>query len=257
MKKTKQKAKRIRKSGKKVSKKTKRRRIRRAVRHARKISVLRGSSRKSKAKSKKSKYLLLGTSYACKQQADLDRARGGNLYGEVGIMPGKGKVMPWFKKKSRRGRRRSFGFLGADSGAGSSSLTGVLKNGALTVAGAAAGSLVAARMPLPASMAKFRGLLPVVAGVALGMSKFGRRGIGAQLALGMVVAGGLAIGRQYSPQLFAGEDEMLGLPQLDQALGIEYQSGEGDADDLGLEYQNGESVDDVELFGDFSTGADA
>lgn len=168
------------------------------------------------------------------------------------------KSMPWFKKSRRRKGRRSL--LGADR-AGRVNVMSMVRDGALTVGGAAIGSMVAARVPLPVKLVGFRGFLPIVAGIALGSSKFGRRGMGQQIALGMVVAGGLAIGRQYAPQLFAGEDEMLGLPALDQGemMGLEYQSGEGDeenGDVAGLEYQSGEDPEEVELFGEFATSAD-
>jgi len=252
MKKTKRPAGKSRDPRRKVSKKTKAKRRSRAVRHARKMSALRG-----RRKSKKKRVILIGTSYACKQQADLDRSRGGSLYGRKGveIMKKKRSVMPWFRKgsKSRKGRRLH-GFDGAIGGAG---IGGVIKNGAVTVGGAALGSVLAARVPLPANLVNFRGLVPVVAGVALGASKWGRKGIGSYLALGMIVSGGLALGRQYAPQVFAGEDEMLGLPALDESapLGLEYQSG-GENDIAGLEYQSGEGVEDVELFGEFATSAD-
>jgi len=172
--------------------------------------------------------------------------------------------MPWFKKSSKKRRRKSY--LGAPR-IGGGRVGKLVTEGAATVAGAALGSMVGARVPLPAQMAGFRGLVPVVAGIGLGMTKFGRAGLGANLALGMVVAGGLAVGRQFAPQLFAGEDEMLGLPELDEPLGLVYAGQDEDLDGeeydemqgedvLGAVYQSGEDPEDVELFGEFATPAD-
>lgn len=227
-----------------------------AVRHARKMAALRGADLGAKRKKSKrvpkhkhvAKIVLMGTPGKCASDSQ-------SLLGGKGItMPKKSKVSSWFRrgKKSRRGGRLLSG------SAVTRGIGGQLQAGAVTVAGAAIGSMVGARIPLPAQLAQFRGLLPIVAGVALGASKFGKGKMGSSLALGMIVAGGLAIGRQYAPQVFAGEDEMLGLPQLneDQLLGLEYQSGEEDTDLEGLEYQNGEDTDDVEIFGEFSTAAD-
>lgn len=170
-------------------------------------------------------------------------------------MPKAKKVMPWFKKVGSRKRRRASLLGGKSGGRG---IAPLVMNGAVTIGGAAAGSLLAARVPLPAQLAGFRGLLPVVAGIALGASKFGRKPTMQYLALGMVVAGGLAIGRQYAPQLFAGEDEMLGLPMADEMLGLTYE-GEQDENDLNglgaVASFEGES-DDLDLMGDYVTGAD-
>ena len=171
------------------------------------------------------------------------------------------KVMPWFKKSTHKRKRRAYlhGGMGGK-------VVPLVKEGAVTVAGAALGSVIGARVPLPAKMVGFRGLVPVVAGIGLGMTKFGRGKLGSALALGMVVAGGLAIGRQYAPQVFAGEDEMLGLPDLQEPLGIAYAGEDEDLDGeddeldgedvLGAVYQNGEDPEDVELFGEFATPAD-
>lgn len=202
----------------------------------------------------KAKIVLLGRGSNCKSAESSQTLLGG------GSMAAK-KVMPWFKKSKRARRRGRASLLGGAVGGGRG-IQSVLVNGAVTVGGAAAGSLLAARLPLPGKLAGFRGLVPVVAGVALGASKFGRKPIMQYLALGMVVAGGLAVGRQFAPQLFAGEDEMLGLPVADETLGIAYAGDESDEsedmgdDVLGAVYQSGESPDEVELFGDFATGAD-
>jgi len=110
-------------------------------------------------------------------------------------------------------------------------------------------------VPLPASLAKFRGLVPIVAGIALGASKFGRKGLGSQLALGMIVAGGLAMGRQYAPNVFSGEDEMLGLPMIEpESLGLTYQAGESD-DQFGANEPESVEGEGEELFGEFITSA--
>lgn len=159
--------------------------------------------------------------------------------------------MPWFgvdgARRRRRGRRRGLGAVMAGAApAGGRSVGGVLTSGAAIVAGAAAGSVLAAKVPLPGALTRWRPVLPIAVGVGLGVSRFGRKRIVTDLALGMIAAGGLALGRLYAPQLFAGDDEMLGLDAAtDEALGLTYA---GD-DRLGLTYE-GDEVEGDEVEGD-------
>lgn len=143
------------------------------------------------------------------------------------------------RKRTRRGRSRVRYMGGAFGGAGGN-LMKLAQSGALTVVGAGAGSMLAARIPLPDP--RLKTLVPIAAGLALGASKFGRKPMIGSIALGMIVAGGLALGRQFAPQFFAGEDEMLlGLEDSD-LLGIPAVSGE-EAALLGIPAVSGEDED--------------
>lgn len=75
-------------------------------------------------------------------------------------------------------------------------------------AGAIAANMVAAKIPgVPPKMKAF---LPIALGGALLMSKFGRQKMMASLGTGMVISGGLAVAKQFMPNvaMLAGEDEM-------------------------------------------------
>lgn len=158
------------------------------------------------------------------------------------------------KRRARRTRRARY--MGGAFGGAGGNLMKLAQTGALTVVGAGAGSMLAARVPLPDP--RLKPILPIAAGLALGASKFGRKPMLASVALGMVVAGGLALGRTFAPQFFAGEDEMLLGYDDNGLLGIPAVSGE-EAELLGIPAVAGdedEFAGEDYLDGEFATSAD-
>lgn len=117
------------------------------------------------------------------------------------------------KKASRR--RRSHRYYGASKISTNPFIAGIIR-GVLGVGGAVGSSFIANKVPMPANI---KPLLPVALGIGLGASKLARRSplIG-DLAIGMVIAGGIASVKQYLPQvqILAGEEELFGAPVLSQ-----------------------------------------
>jgi len=162
----------------------------------------------------------------------------------------------------RRKSRRKGRFLGVDSGTGSA-----VKIALAALGGAVAGSYAANMVPLSA---KLKPALPLVAGIGLTMTKFGRKPVFQAMGLGMMVAGGLSLLRQFLPTmpLLAGEVEVD--PQSLIAYDGEVMDGEvmdgedmdGEDMDGESDWQSGEPVgeDDIAGFGGegaFATSADA
>jgi hypothetical protein len=113
---------------------------------------------------------------------------------------------------ARRRSRRSY-MGGAMSMKG---LMPLVMSAAATIGGAVGGSMLSARIPAPD---KVKPLIPIAAGVALNVTKLGRNQLVRAAGLGMMVAGGLSLIRQFAPQLpmlgAADEsEELLGLPAV-------------------------------------------
>lgn len=111
-------------------------------------------------------------------------------------------VMAKKRRKSNTSRRRR-------TGGGRVNIQKILMMGGAAAAGAVGAGAVANMVPLPDP--KMKAALPIVAGIALGMSKMGRQELFAMASVGMVSAGALALVRQFAPNvpLLAGEDETL------------------------------------------------
>lgn len=103
--------------------------------------------------------------------------------------------------------------------------------------GAIAGSFLAKIVPI--ANTKIKALIPIVAGVALGQLKFGRSGIGKDMASGMITIGSLSLARQFVPQIpvFAGVESAQELLTSVQGLSAEEQAllGYDGASELGGE----------------------
>lgn len=97
-----------------------------------------------------------------------------------------------------------------------------LINSGMAVGGAIAGSMIANKLPI--ANKKLQAGVPILAGLVLGMSKFGRKDIVQNIASGMMIAGGLALVRQLAPTLplLAGEND---IDMLDNAYGSPVELG--------------------------------
>lgn len=152
------------------------------------------------------------------------------------------------KPRKRRVTRRYY----------SGSKTDIVKpivNTAIAVGGGVAGSIIANKLPIADS--RIKAALPLGLGIALGMSKIGRKNKMAEAAAtGMMIVGGLALLRQFAPTLplLAGENDidvtdvngnLLGAPV--DLMGIADQSTLDDYEEL--------SADDFEESEDFYTSA--
>lgn len=130
---------------------------------------------------------------------------------------------------------------------------GMLKSTAGILAGAIGGSFAASKIPVDA---KLKAAIPLVAGLALNMTKLGKSEIARNMGLGLIAIGGLSLIKTFAPQipLLTGDyDE--GYPLLtDESgamLGLPY-SGESDEenDDLmgiSVDEMQGDEVDDFHL----------
>lgn len=108
------------------------------------------------------------------------------------------------RKRTRRSYRRYSGI-----GGGKIDVVKPLINTGIAVAGGVAGSFAANKLPI--ADAKIKAAIPVALGLALGLTKIGRKNAMVQAAAtGMMVAGGLALLRQFAPTLplLAGENEV-------------------------------------------------
>jgi hypothetical protein len=143
-------------------------------------------------------------------------------------------------------------------GGGGFSLKGImplLLNAGATLGGAIGGSMLAARIPAPDKIKPF---IPLAAGVALNVTKLGRNQMVRAAGLGLMIAGGLSLIRQFAPQL-----PMLGAAnETEELLGLPAVSGEDeellgliDEDMSGLPAVSGYGYDE-ELMGAHATGAD-
>jgi hypothetical protein len=108
--------------------------------------------------------------------------------------------------------------------------------------GAVGGSFIASKLPI--KNAKLKALIPIVLGLGLGMTKFGRGRVAKSAAGGMIAVGTLSLVKQFFPTLpmLTGADDaesvagaIAALPSEEQAL-------------LGM-VVNGEVVDGVEQYG--------
>jgi hypothetical protein len=156
------------------------------------------------------------------------------------------------RKKTRRSPRRYSGM------GGKLDIMKPLINTGIAVAGGVAGSFAANKLPI--ADARIKAAVPMALGLVLGMTKFGRKNAMVQAAAsGMMVAGGLALLRQFAPTLplLAGEEDvqitdetgaqLLGAPTL---LGDPVNLGEDNEFDALL----GDDFEDLEG-GDYVTPA--
>jgi hypothetical protein len=107
------------------------------------------------------------------------------------------------RKKTRRSPRRYSGM------GGKLDVVKPLINTAIAVAGGVAGSFAANKLPI--ADARIKAAIPMALGLALGLTKFARKSAMVQSAAsGMMVAGGLALIRQFAPTLplLAGEEDV-------------------------------------------------
>lgn len=132
------------------------------------------------------------------------------------------KVTTYGRRVRRVSRRRVRRYHG---GLGKLRPVAIITEVAGLAGGAIAGSFLAKIVPI--ANTKIKALIPILAGVALGQIKFGRAGIGKDVAAGMITIGSLSLVRQFVPQIpvFAGVEsaqELLtsiqGLPAEEQAM---------------------------------------
>lgn len=143
------------------------------------------------------------------------------------------KVTVYGRRVRRVSRRRVRRYHG---GMGKLRPVAILTEVAGLAGGAIAGSFLAKVVPI--ANTKVKAIIPILVGVVLGQMKFGRSGIGKDVASGMVTIGALSLARQFVPQIpvFAGVEsaqELLtsiqGLPAEEQAmLGYDGESNLGE-----------------------------
>lgn len=166
----------------------------------------------------------------------------------------KRKVASMAKKKkttTRRRRRRN-------PGAGKP--MELLTNGAIGLGGAIGSGIVANMLPIP--QPGLKAALPLAVGVGVALSPMAKMKGAQYFALGAMIMGGIALTKQFAPQIpfIAGEDEMLdyvGPGYEEQAmLGMEDESIYDD-DLAGESFSiDGESEDIDEMEGEFISTAD-
>ena len=112
-------------------------------------------------------------------------------------------------------------------------------------AGAIAGSFLAKVVPI--ANTKVKALIPILAGVVIGHMKFGRSGIGKDIATGSIAVGALSLARQFVPQIpvFAGAESASEILQSIRALPAEEQAmlGYDGSSELGDEVMVGVTQD--------------
>lgn len=127
---------------------------------------------------------------------------------------------------AKKSRRRVTRYSGLNIG--KKDFVKPLINSAVAVAGGIAGSMIANKVPV--ADARLKAGIPILGGLLLGMSKFGRKEMVQSLASGMMVAGGLALVRQFAPTLplLAGENEvdLLDTQYMGSPLELGYESEE-------------------------------
>lgn len=104
------------------------------------------------------------------------------------------------KKKRSPARRRRL--------PGGGKMMDIVQEAAGVVGGAVGAGVAASAIPLPDP--KLKPFIPIAAGIVLASMKIGRTKMMKALSMGMMAAGGLALVRQFAPNvpLLAGEDEM-------------------------------------------------
>lgn len=147
-----------------------------------------------------------------------------NINGETKTMKTAKRKTRKSAKKSRRVTRYS-GILPTNK----KDFIKPLINSGVAVGGAIAGSMIANKLPV--ANAKLKAGIPILAGLVLGMSKFGRKEIVQNLASGMMIAGGLALVRQLAPTLplLAGEND---IDYLDNSYGNPVELGYSGTEEL-------------------------
>jgi len=133
----------------------------------------------------------------------------------------------------------------------------VAKNGALAIGGAVAGGMAANAIPVKDP--RIKAAIPLILGVLLGSSKFGKTQMMQNVATGLVVAGGMSMVRVLAPQLpfLAGEGEYLPEEYEEQELlGIDEDYEDGDFEDIdgsmGVEdMMAGYMAEDEDLFDEY------
>lgn len=122
----------------------------------------------------------------------------------------KRKAAPVAKRKKRKSPAKKRTTRRRSSGGGGKKLKpmDIVMMAGLGGAGAIAANMIAAK--IPGVPPKAKAFLPIAMGGALLMSKFGRKKMAASLATGMVISGGLAVAKQFLPNvaMLAGEEDM-------------------------------------------------
>jgi hypothetical protein len=143
------------------------------------------------------------------------------------------------RKVSRRARRYHGGAMGKLRP------IAIITEVAGLAGGAIAGSYLAKVVPI--ANTKIKALIPILAGVVIGQMKFGRSGIGKDLAAGSIAVGALSLARQFVPQIpvFAGVESAQELLTSIQGLSPEEQTllGYDGSSELGEEVLLGEGAE--------------
>ena len=108
--------------------------------------------------------------------------------------------------KSRKRRKHGAAMGSRSGGIASQKPMDLAINMGIALAAAIAGSMGANKIPVANS--KIKAAIPLVAGLGLGMSKYGRKPKIMAAAIGLSIAGGLALVNQFKPGLttLAGDD---------------------------------------------------
>lgn len=150
------------------------------------------------------------------------------------------------RKHKGRGRCRSVARYGVDQKA----IVGQAMEGVGVVGGVLAGSFIGKAVPVKNT--KIQALVPVAAGVGLSLLKFGKRGLGKNIALGMVAVGMLSLIRQLVPSLplLSGDEMALPLNDDEQTMlgltteGEQYEGVAGEIMDMsGENFVSAENVE--------------
>ena len=147
------------------------------------------------------------------------------------------------KRHKIRHHRRKRSYMG---GLDVKSISGSIMEGAGIVGGAVGASFLSRMIPI--SNAKLKAAIPVALGLGLGMTKFGKRGIMKDVAMGSITIGMISLLKSFVPSLplLDGDVELMGyLPTSESQamLGMNY---DGDYDGMSVSEFDGDFDGDFE-----------
>lgn len=179
---------------------------------------------------------------------------------------GAGSFFPKKRRSKRRVSRRRVRRLYGDS-VKKPSMMNTLKDGAGVVGGVIGASAIAKMFPI--ANPKIKAIVPIGLGIILSMTKFGRKGVMKNVALGSVAIGALSLVKQlapslplmgdeymgYTPELSAEERALLGIPYNGEPVDGDMEGDELTGDVDGDEYA-GESLEGMAEEIGYMTSAD-
>lgn len=161
---------------------------------------------------------------------------------QINILKGRcnmaGKKRRKISRKRHVSRRRGVSLMAGKIGS-TAGIAEVMIDGGLGVAGAIGGSLLSNMAPI--ADPRIKAALPLVAGIAIGMTNLSKKKQIAAMASGMIIIGGVSLVKQFFPNipLLAGEEEYEEIPEEIEGENVSLLGQNTDLSDM-LE---GESVD--------------